>query len=100
MKVKDFGMQNVFILPPLAGTCPVCAAIHKENMPHNRDSLYYQMLFYQQNGRFPTWADAMAHCDQHVQAVWMALLATHAARARVDGLVGIETRPEEPEDGS
>ena len=98
MNVKEFGIEHVTILPPRKGVCQVCAAEHDPAMPHNRDSLYYQMRFYQEKGRFPTWADAMAHCDQSTQTVLTALLLQHGAT--LDGIFGIETGPEEPEDGS
>lgn len=52
------------------GTCPMCAVKHEPEMPHNKDSLCYQYKFYDQHGRWPTWADAMAHCTPEVKAVW------------------------------
>ena len=52
------------------GTCPMCAVKHEPEMPHNRDSLCYQYKFYDQHGRWPTWADAMAHCAPEVKAIW------------------------------
>lgn len=58
--------------PP--GTCPMCAVEHDPEMPHNRDSLAYQYKFYDQHGRFPSWADAMAHCDQAMKEAWTAAL--------------------------
>ena len=98
MNTMEFGIERVVIVPPTAGVCPVCAVNHGEAMPHNRDSLYYQMRFFQKHGRFPTWADAMAHCDEHTKAVWVGLLAERGVN--VDGLVGIQTRPEDAGDGS
>ena len=98
MDIKDYGLDRVIICPPVAGVCPVCAVNHAPTMPHNRDSLYYQMRFQQKHGRFPTWADAMAHCDEHIRAVWVGLLAEHGVK--VDGLADIQTRPEGTEDGS
>lgn len=92
------GIEHVIIAPPVPGVCPVCAVNHDAAMPHNRDSLYYQMRFHQKNGRFPSWADAMAHCDDHTRAVCMGLLAEHGVN--VEGLAGIQTRPEGSEDGS
>ena len=38
--------------------------------PHDRDSLYYQNRFRRQHKRFPTWADAMAHCSDVTKAAW------------------------------
>ena len=52
------------------GTCPICAVAHDKDMPHNRDSLAYQYKFYDENGRWPTWRDAMAHCPDDVKAYW------------------------------
>lgn len=56
------------------GTCPECAVKHEPHLPHNRDSLAYNYKFYDQHGRWPTWADAMAHCTPEVKAVWTEAL--------------------------
>lgn len=61
--------------PP--GTCQMCAVAHDPEMPHNQQSLAYQYKFYDQHGRFPTWADAMAHCSDEVKAQWREALAEH-----------------------
>lgn len=52
------------------GTCPMCAVAHNPAFPHNRDSLVYQYKFYDENGRWPTWSDAMAHCSEEMKGVW------------------------------
>ena len=52
------------------GTCEVCAVAHEPEQPHNRDSLFYQYKFYEKNGRWPTWADAMEHCTPEIRALW------------------------------
>jgi hypothetical protein len=39
-------------------------------MPHNQQSMYYQYRFYGIHGRWPTWADAVAHCDDEMKAGW------------------------------
>ena len=49
------------------GTCPECAVKHDPEQPHNQDSLTYQYKFYDQHGRWPTWADAMAHCSDELK---------------------------------
>ena len=72
--MKGIGPDDFVLLPPKPGTCPVCAADHTPDLPHNRDSLFYQMRFYQRHGRFPTWADAMAHCSETMKAFWKAEL--------------------------
>ena len=70
IRAKDF-----ILLPPRPGTCPACAVNHDPAAPHDRDSLYYQMRFYQEHGRFPTWGDAMAHCEEYVRDIWRVELA-------------------------
>ena len=78
--------DDMMILPPKPGACNVCASFHQPGDPHNRDSLYYQMKFRQKNGRFPTWADAMAHCDEHVKKAWIEALAARGVTVeRPDG---------------
>ena len=56
------------------GTCPECATVHDPRYPHNKDSLAYQYKFYDQHGRWPTWKDAMAHCDEAMKEAWIELL--------------------------
>ena len=68
--------------PP--GTCSHCAVKHEPDMPHNQQSLAWQYKYYDVHGRFPTWADAMAHCTPEVQAMWAEALKEH----------GIEVIPE------
>lgn len=94
MNVKVIGMDQVMILPPKPGTCPTCAVNHDPAMPHNRDSLYYQMRFQQQHGRFPTWGDAMAHCTDEVKAVWMDELLKRGVpeeQFKTDGQPGMDS---------
>lgn len=56
------------------GQCPVCAAVHDPGMPHNQQSLFYQYSFYEEHGRWPTWADALEHCSDDVKERWAAEL--------------------------
>lgn len=77
VNVKEFGIEDMTLAPPLAGTCPECAVNHDPAMPHNAQSLYYQYKFRQKNGRWPTWNDAMAHCTGEVRALWIQALAKH-----------------------
>jgi len=39
-----------------------------------RDSLAYQYYFFDQHGRWPTWADAMAHCGENMKTAWTKAL--------------------------
>lgn len=63
-------METIKVLPPLPGACRLCAARHSADQPHERDSLYYQVRFYQKFRRFPTWEDAMNHCSEEVKAAF------------------------------
>ena len=71
------GMKQVGsfkLLPPPPTHCQACATQHEPGEPHNQQSFYYQFVFYNQNGRSPTWADAMAHCTDDVKELWTAEL--------------------------
>lgn len=57
------------------GQCPDCAVFHPPDQPHNPQSLYYQYSFMEENGRWPTWADALAHCSEEMKAAWKEELA-------------------------
>lgn len=70
MNVVNIPFSSMTLLPPAPGKCRVCATEHDPALPHNRDSLYYQMAFHQQHDRWPTWDDAMAHCADEVKARW------------------------------
>ena len=59
-----------FLLPPRPGVCQECAVDHLPDAPHNKDSLYYQYHFHNKNGRWPTWTDAMEHCDNETKKKW------------------------------
>ena len=61
---------GLMMLPPAPGCCQWCAVKHEPHMPHNQQSLYWQMKFQAINGRAPTWTDAMAHCSDEMKAHW------------------------------
>lgn len=69
----------MMLLPPAQGTCAICAVKHKATEPHNCQSLYYQYRFYGIRGRWPTWADAIAHCNPKIQAAWKEALQEKGA---------------------
>jgi hypothetical protein len=69
----------MMLLPPKAGTCPACAVEHSDDAPHNAQSIYYQYRFYGLRDRWPTWADAIAHCSPSIQAFWKAKLKEKSA---------------------
>jgi len=61
--------SGVFMLGTPPGTCPECAVDHKPEEMHDNRSLPYQYQFLNKNGRWPTWADAIAHCPPEYQKV-------------------------------
>ena len=71
MKVEKIPASAMKLLPPRPGYCQECAVKHEPNQPHNKQSLYYQYKFYADNGRWPNWIDAMAHCGNEMQRAWM-----------------------------
>lgn len=64
----------MMLLPPKPNVCQKCAVDHDPKQPHNQQSLYWQFWFYSQNGRWPTWEDAMAHCTEEVKQFWIDAL--------------------------
>jgi hypothetical protein len=72
-------ISSMMLLPPTAGTCPACAVKHPPEMPHNAQSMYYQYRFYGLRGRWPTWADALAHCSDAMREQWEAGLREKGA---------------------
>jgi hypothetical protein len=67
-------MDDFLLLPPSPDVCQTCAVDHPEDLPHNRDSLFYQYRFYIDNKRWPTWTDAMAHCAPSIKEQWTKAL--------------------------
>lgn len=68
---------GVVLAPTKPGTCPECGKVHEPGWPHDRDSLAYQYNFYDKHGRWPSWADAMEHCDNNTKAYWKTQLDAH-----------------------
>lgn len=69
VKVIDLDKEGK-LMPCAPGVCQECAVDHVPEQPHNQQSLYYQYKFYQKNGRWPTWEDAMRHCSPEMQELW------------------------------
>lgn len=70
-------VEKVKLRAPIPGSCRICATVHDPSLPHDRDSLYYQMRFYQIHKRMPTWNDAMAHCSGTIQLQALQTLMDH-----------------------
>ena len=67
--------EEIKVIPPLPGSCRICATKHSKEEPHDRDSLYYQNWFIKRNKRFPTWEDAMSHCSEEVKKKYIKKLS-------------------------
>ena len=74
MIADNFGKDEIRILPLTRWTCPLCADRHTDKEPHNRNSLYYQMRFFQDHKRLPTWGDTIADCSQFRKAYWKMVM--------------------------
>lgn len=72
------------LLPPAPGKCQECAVAHDPGQPHNQQSLYYQMRFHAEHGRYPTWSDAMTHCSAEVRELWRRELVTLMKKKGLD----------------
>jgi len=77
MKTVVKTLKDMTILPPAPDVCQTCAVKHDPAQPHNQQSLHYQYTFYKEHDRWPTWADAMAHCSEPVKAQWTKELKKH-----------------------
>lgn len=78
--------RTMMLMPAAPGTCPMCAVKHKPADPHNQQSMFYQMRFKMAHGRWPTWADAVAHCPSSVQVMWEMELRRMSAWSAPDGV--------------
>lgn len=67
--------NHLKLLPPLnKNICEVCGSDHLSGEPHNQMMLQYQHYFFMKYSRWPTWKDAMAHCDEKTKADWTIAL--------------------------
>jgi hypothetical protein len=66
--------KSLSLLPPAPHLCQSCAVDHKPEQPHDATSFFYAFWFHGQTGRSPTWADAMAHCDEANKKFWTKYL--------------------------
>jgi hypothetical protein len=89
--------DRMTLLPPPPGTCPACATVHEPYLPHNAQSMYYQYRFYGLRGRWPTWADAAAHCTDFIRSRWRDVMTKNGLpwTEPADGESPIADPPEE-----
>lgn len=82
------------------GTCKACALDHDPAWPHNQQSLFYQMRFHGAHGRWPTWADAVAHCEPDLHKEWKDELTRRKHWSEPpEGVAPIAERGEDIPDG-
>lgn len=60
----------VMMHPVELGACEECGRKHEPSLPHDPMALRYQYRFYSEHARWPTWADAMAHCPANIREAW------------------------------
>jgi hypothetical protein len=77
IEIQEIPMSSMMLLPPKPDVCQECAVDHDPRLPHNQQSLYYQMKFKMEHGRDATWNDAMAHCTEEVKERWIGGLKFH-----------------------
>jgi hypothetical protein len=65
------------------GQCAECSTVHVPEQPHNQQSLFYQYAFMEKHGRWPTWTDALAHCQSEIKHQWIKQLAKHGVKVEV-----------------
>ena len=82
MSKEHPGLGPWTLLPAKSGKCPECATAHEPELPHNQQSLFYQYNFYGKHSRWPTWADAMAHCTPEMKTIWIRELATFGVQVK------------------
>ncbi|MFE1598231.1 hypothetical protein [Methylobacterium sp. ID0610] len=63
------------LMPPAdPQACQTCGRRHPPEQPHDATRLHYQYSFRAEHGRWPTWADAVAHCAEPIREAWEAEL--------------------------
>lgn len=67
-------MSGLYLLPPKPDVCQECAVNHEPHLMHDNRSLYYQMQFYAKHNRWPTWDDAMSHCEPDIKEIQFSVL--------------------------
>jgi len=85
-------MSSLYFLPVSQaqvkkGICPECASEHTPDLPHNAQSLFYNYKFYSEEGRWPTWKDAISHSSLEVQEHFERELRAMNAWTEPDSLV-------------
>jgi hypothetical protein len=68
---KKMKIGTFKLLPAAPDVCPECAVKHEPQEPHNKDSLFYQVKFFMEHNRYPTWADALSHCADGLKDAWV-----------------------------
>lgn len=86
--------MGMTLLSPRPELCQCCATDHPEEAPHNQNSVHWHYWFYGQKGRWPTWHDAMAHCDDTTKERWTRVLSKYGV------IVMPPTEPDVPGDGT
>lgn len=74
VQIEEMPAGEFVLYPPAPNVCQECARAHAPELPHDKQSLYYQTKFHLKHDRGATWTDAMAHCTDEIKAAWSAAL--------------------------
>lgn len=72
--VRVIPASSMMLLPPAKHLCQECAHEHTPDLPHNQQSMFYQVKFQKEHGRSATWEDAMAHCSDKMKQDWRRVM--------------------------
>jgi hypothetical protein len=70
---------NLILLPPREGSRQLCGWTHDPAIPHDPNSIHYQIWFIMKYGRKPTWYDAIDHCTRETRELWLTNLRERGA---------------------
>jgi hypothetical protein len=59
--------KEFMLLKPGPDKYQECGIDHSPDQPHNKDSLFDNFWFHKHHGRWPTWEDAIADCDEKIR---------------------------------
>ena len=83
---RMFGLEDMILQKPAIGTCRECGVKHKDYEPHNKDSLFYQIKFKVEHGRWPTWEDACSHLPDDIRDDCLKAILAAIEEMRAHGI--------------
>ena len=82
-KKQNIRQVKPILLPPAPHLCQECAVAHAKEEPHDASSFFYRTKFMMENdGRTPTWLDAVAHCPKDIKENWLMALEINGVNVK------------------